>query len=234
MIKRVGIFQLAEGKDPDEAWKIYTEVHAPDVVSITPGLRRYVVSRAVEPWIEKSGQMGGKPRWWGLLEQWYDNEETFNHARSVIFNPATPKTESQRRNDELWFSYYGERLGEAIVEERVIIKNPVPENHCKRLGIFGLTEGADPEEAWKYWVGINAVNWKDTMPGCSLFAISRVAKVPEGSPTPKWWGLMEQRFDSREACERAMETPRPADEFVSRFIGDLTGVFAYVEEKVII
>lgn len=230
MIKRVGIFSLARGKDPEEVWKFYAEVHAPDVASRTPGLRKYVINRAVKPWIERRGLMGGEPRWWGILEQWYDSEEAFNQAASM---PHT-LTASQQKDMEVWASYIGERFGEAIVEEKVLINNPMPEKHCKRLGVFGLREGKDPEEAWKYWTEIHAVNWKDTMPGCRLYAINRVVKAPRG--TPNWWGLLEQRFDSREASEQAVRTPRPSDEFVSRFMdleADASGI-AYVEEKVIV
>lgn len=113
MIKRVGIFSLAQGKDPEEVWKFYAEVHAPDVASRTPGLRKYVISRAIEPWIERRGLMGGEPRWWGILEQWYDSREASEQA------VRTP-----RPSDEFvsrFMDLEADASGVAYVEEKVIV-----------------------------------------------------------------------------------------------------------------
>lgn len=228
MIKRVEIFGLAKGKDSDEAWKYLSETHAPAIASRMPGLRKYIISRAVKPWIKQEGVIGGKPRWWCIAEQYFDSEEACEQAVSALANvPA-----SSRKDEEIWAGYLGNRLGEAIVETEVLIKTEIPEKHVKRLGIFGLQEGKDSDEAWNYWVNIHAVHWKNTSPGCSLYLINRGSKTPWGKP--KWWGLLEQRFDSIEALEKVMRLPRPSDDFMELYMCDLTGGLAYTEEKAIV
>jgi hypothetical protein len=221
MIKRVGIFGIAKDKDPDEVWRFYSEVHAPEIAGIMPGLKKYVINRAIEPWIDPKN----KPRWWGILEQWVEREEAFDQTAS------TPPPESHQKDMKIWASYTGERIGGGIVEERVIFEDPTVEARCKRLDVFSLGEGQDPEEAWRYWQEINAVDWKSKMPGCRLYAVSRLIKPMHD--IPKWWGMLEQRFGSREACEQAANVFHPVNEFMARFGDEVIGT-AYAEEKVIV
>lgn len=222
MIKRVELFTLAQGADSDSAWKYLTEKRAPVLAGALPEIRRLVVSRAVEPWPEKVGEMGGQPRWWGVVETCFDNREACLKAAAELDGLA----------DEEWSSLVGETLGAAIVEENYIIKEHVPEKHCKRLGIFRLTPGAQPDEAWHYWVTVHAENWRNTSPGCSLYKIARAAETPWGEPD--WWGFLEQRFDSIEAVESCMHYPRPQDDFKELYMSGLSGGIGYCEEKTIV
>ena len=222
MIKRVEIFALAEGKDPGQAWKYLTEIRALAIAGSMPELRKFVLSRAVEPWPERVGEMGGPPRWWCISEMCFDDRESCLNALAGM----------DGIRDSEWDAFVGEDLGSAIVEENYIINEAVPEKHCKRLGIFRLKQGADPEEAWKYWVTIHAENWRTTSPGCSLYKIARAAETPWGAPD--WWGFLEQRFDSIQAVESCMHHPRPKDDFMELYMSGLTGGIGYCEEKTIV
>ena len=99
----------------------------------------------------------------------------------------------------------------------------------KRMGFFSLTEGKDPEEAWKYWVEKHAPMLREYLPGIRKYVINRVTEVVRGEP--QLWGILEIWFDSREACDKAFTTERPKDDFRS-FMADSRSVS--VEEAVIV
>ncbi len=99
MVKRVVIFSLADGKDPDEVWKYY-ETHAANYKKM-PGIRKYVINRVTKA-------AGGIP-FWGMSEFWFDSEEAYNRARS---STARPKDD--------FHSMHGVMLN-AWVEEKVIV-----------------------------------------------------------------------------------------------------------------
>lgn len=221
MIKRVEFFSLASGKSSDEAWDFFTKIYAPSVAQRLDGLKKYVVSRAVEPWPERVGEMGGQPYWWGVSEQWFDNAEQCERAvMHLLDHPLDIDVEMN--------TYIDQSFGSAIVKEHTIIENTVPEKHCKRLGIFTLANDQRPEDAWNYWVNIHSANWKYTSPGCHLYRICCEDIAPWGKPT--WWGFLEQRFDNVDAIEKCMRYPRPKDDFKELFMRNLTGGIGYCEE----
>jgi hypothetical protein len=227
MIKLVSSFSLARRKDPEEAWKYWTEIYAPNIMKMMPNLRRYIVNRVVKevknPLLDPSiGKTRKSLKWWGVSEQWFDNEGD----AILTINTPIPR-------DDVWSGFLGEEFGSTVMEEYVVVNEPAPKIHCKRLGFMGLQEGEDPDEGWKVWKDVHAVIWKNTSPGIRRYVISRVIKaMPEPA---KWWGLLEQWFDTEEDCERAVLTPRPSDNFGSYALMDypFSGL-AYVEEKSII
>ena len=100
MVKRVGMFSLGEGKDSDEVWKYWTEVHAPNFSKL-PGLRKYAINRITEV-------VKGEVRYWGMAELWFDTEEDYEAAVA------------QHTPDEFG-SLVTEPRFSAWVEEKVII-----------------------------------------------------------------------------------------------------------------
>ena len=78
MVKRIGMFALGDVKDSDEAWKYWTEVHAPNVTKL-PGIRKYVINRIKEVVL-------GETKYWGIVEMWFDTEEDYTTA----FSQHTP------------------------------------------------------------------------------------------------------------------------------------------------
>ena len=71
MIKRVMIFKLKPGTDPDEFWKHWQEVHAAQYKKM-PHLQKYVLNRVTEA-------TKGEPAFWGLVETWWNSKE--EHAK---------------------------------------------------------------------------------------------------------------------------------------------------------
>ena len=86
MIKRVSIITLPEASDPDVFWKYWLEVHAADIRKL-PGLRKYIISRAVS-------QPIGDIKFCGMVETWWDSPEDFQLAFS------TP--EGKEAADDFW------------------------------------------------------------------------------------------------------------------------------------
>ena len=100
MYKRMAVFSLAKGKDSDEVWKYWIETHAANHKNV-PGIKKYVLNRV----IKASGEMP----FWGMAEQWFDNEEAYNKFRSIA---GFPKDD--------FASMHGAVSG-ALVEEKVIL-----------------------------------------------------------------------------------------------------------------
>ncbi len=74
MIKRVTVYSLREGTDPDELWKYHTEVHASDYKKVCGSrLKKYVINRVTKV-------SSGKAEFWGLAETWWESEEEMNAA----------------------------------------------------------------------------------------------------------------------------------------------------------
>jgi len=71
MLKRVMVFRLKAGVDPDEFWKHWQEVHAEQYRKV-PYLQKYVINHVVEP-------IKGEPVYWGLVETWWASKE--EHAK---------------------------------------------------------------------------------------------------------------------------------------------------------
>ena len=72
MVKRVGVFSLTEGKDPDETWKYWVETHATNVAKL-PSIRKYIINRIAKV-------VKGETKFWGIVELWFDNEEAYDKA----------------------------------------------------------------------------------------------------------------------------------------------------------
>ena len=74
MIKRIGLYSLPEGTDPEKFWKYHTEVHAADVMRFAgSALKKYVVSRVTEI-------VTGDIRYFAVMETWWESEEAMRDA----------------------------------------------------------------------------------------------------------------------------------------------------------
>ena len=110
MFKRISVFSLLEGVDPDEFWKFHTEVHTPEVKSAGGSLlKKYVLNRVIKV-------THGEPKFWGVVELWFDNEEAFKEfvKRTLAFKVANKKNSF----DDFASCVTG-RFG-AVVEEKEI------------------------------------------------------------------------------------------------------------------
>ncbi|MFC1993069.1 EthD family reductase [Chloroflexota bacterium] len=77
MIKRVGIYALPEGTDPDKFWEYHKKVHTVDAMRVGgPRLKRYVISRVTKV-------IKGEQKYFGMAETWWDSEEEMNQAFEV-------------------------------------------------------------------------------------------------------------------------------------------------------
>ena len=108
MIKRINIFSLKEGADPDKVWKYWLEVHAAHVKKI-PGLRKYVINRVIKQLPGPAGKKGVK--YWGIVELWFDSEADHDRA---INSPA------YNQKDE-WTTFVGPP-SITFVEEKVLVE----------------------------------------------------------------------------------------------------------------
>lgn len=111
MIKRVSIYSLPEGVDPDKFWKYHTEVHASDIRKAAgPRLKKYVLNRARK--VES-----GEPKFFGLIELWFESEEAMNGALNDF---RTLKVRSGKNILDDFQSQVTEYFA-ATVEEREIV-----------------------------------------------------------------------------------------------------------------
>jgi hypothetical protein len=223
MFKRVVVLKLAEGKDPEVAWKHWTEVFAIKVRDTVPGFKKYVLNRVTEPPKEP---LNWWPKWWGISEQWFESEEAFIRAGTIFKNLPD-------LHGDMWYKFMGEKLGDVHMEENVLIDLSISKIQCKVIGIFGLQPDKDPEKAWKYLLDKQSIVKGDTLPGIVRYSIGRVIKTL-GEPA-NWWGLSTLWFDSEKSCARALEMHRKTDDFshLVDFSVPAAGL-AYVQEKVII
>ena len=110
MIKRISVYSLPEGTDPEAFWKYHTEVHALDVKNAAGSLlKKYVINRVIKV-------THGEPKFWGVIELWFENEEAFKE-----FNKRTLKTKvanGKAMIDDFTSRVTG-RFG-ALVEEKEI------------------------------------------------------------------------------------------------------------------
>jgi len=111
MIKRVTVYSLPEGTDPDEFWKYHQEVHAPDFVKLAgPDLKRYVIHRV-------NKVIRGEPKFFGFVETWWENEEAMERS---VQNVAAHKTADGKTVQEDFFSRITDGFM-TLVDERVIV-----------------------------------------------------------------------------------------------------------------
>ncbi len=98
MYKRMTIFALPEGTDPDEFFKYHTEIHAEDVKKAAgPGLlkklKKYTISRVVE-------NIQGEPNFFGVIQMWWDSKEDAAEYYRVAKNYKTASGKSPP--DDFW------------------------------------------------------------------------------------------------------------------------------------
>lgn len=111
MIKRVSIYSLPEGTDPNEFWKYHTEVHASDIKRAGgPRLKKYVINRVTKV-------VSGKPKFWGMVETWWESEKAYEEATKDINALRTP--EGKTIWDDFW-SRTTEGFS-SVVEEKEIM-----------------------------------------------------------------------------------------------------------------
>jgi uncharacterized protein (TIGR02118 family) len=111
MIKRINVFPLAKGRDPEKVWEYWVKVHSQKVRRM-PGLKKLVINRVIEI-IPGPGGVKRDTNFWGLVEMWFDNLEDYNKA---VESP-----EYLHKNDQ-----FAEMVGEpprlAFVEEKVVVE----------------------------------------------------------------------------------------------------------------
>ena len=106
----------------------------------------------------------------------------------------------------------------------------------KTITVYSLPEGTDPEEFWKYHTEVHALDVKKVAgPLLKEYVINHVIEVIRGEP--KFWGLIEMWWESKQAREEYFERAEyvkaasgktPLEDFVSRVI---SGFSVHVEEK---
>lgn len=84
----------------------------------------------------------------------------------------------------------------------------------KFVVLIKLREGVDPDKFWKFWEEVYAP--PHMVPGLIKYCINRVTKVVSGEA--KYWGMAEQWFESEEALQEMLNSPklRQAREEVKR------------------
>ena len=74
MIKRIAVYSLREGTDPNEFWKYVKEEHDPDFVRVSGSrLKKFINQRITKV-------LSGDPKFWVLSETWWENEEAMEEA----------------------------------------------------------------------------------------------------------------------------------------------------------
>jgi uncharacterized protein (TIGR02118 family) len=77
MIKRICVYSLPEGTDPDEFWKYHKDVHGPFIKKLAgDALQGYRINRVTR-------SLEGKQQFFGLVEMWWESEEAMNKAREA-------------------------------------------------------------------------------------------------------------------------------------------------------
>ena len=110
MIKRISVYSLPEGSDPEEFWKYHKEVHAPDIKNGAGSrLKKYVIHRITKV-------IDGKANFYGFVETWWDNEGDVEKG----FGGGFLKTPSGKNPHEDFLSRVTDFF-HAEVEEKVII-----------------------------------------------------------------------------------------------------------------
>lgn len=89
MVKVVGLLHKKEGMGRDEFLRYWRDVHAPLVVPM-PGLRRYVISVAVQ--LQGSSEA---PRFDGVAELWFDDGEA---VKTAFASPQGQKVQNDAAN----------------------------------------------------------------------------------------------------------------------------------------
>jgi len=118
MVKRMSIYSLPEGTDPDKFWDYHKNIHAVDALKVFgPALKKYVINRvisshAVAPELEK------QIKFFDIVETWWENEEEMKQAyeKAKTFEVASGKFFL-----EDWMSQIG--WGVAFSVEEIVVKD---------------------------------------------------------------------------------------------------------------
>lgn len=85
MVKMMTLYSPAEGIDPEEMWKYHTQIHAEEIkASMGSLLKRYTLNRVVEV-------VRGEPKFWGLVELWFDSKADAKEAFARSGKYVTPE-----------------------------------------------------------------------------------------------------------------------------------------------
>ncbi|MBI4296623.1 MAG: EthD family reductase [Chloroflexi bacterium] len=88
MIKVIAMYSLPEGTDPEKFWKYHTEVHASDIKrAYGTKVKKYVINRVTKV-------LMGEPKFFGLMETWFENEEALAEADKAARTLTTPEGKS--------------------------------------------------------------------------------------------------------------------------------------------
>ncbi len=99
----------------------------------------------------------------------------------------------------------------------------------KRILIFKLKPGTDPEEFWDHWEKVHAAEFRKR-PELKKYVINRVSKVTKGEPA--FWGLVETWWDSEESHAESEQSPLGKSFHDPYFAAHITDGFgAWLEEK---
>ena len=105
MVKRIMIFKLKKDIDPDKFWEFWNNTHGQTFKKFPP-LKKYVINRVTKV-------VKGEPRFWGVVEVWYENEEIYERAREN--SPIIKQVSSDGFDEQIEDSFT------AWVEESVIV-----------------------------------------------------------------------------------------------------------------
>lgn len=111
MIKRIGLYSLPEGTDPEDFWKFHTEIHSSDVrKAFGSKVKKYVINRVVEV-------VRGESKFWGMVELWFEDQESMDEAHAMLKKMRTSDGKT------LWDDFESRVTSRfsAIVEEKEIL-----------------------------------------------------------------------------------------------------------------
>lgn len=112
MIKKVAVYSLAEGTDPDQFWEYHTTTHAADVMKAAgPALKRYAINRVRQV-------VRGSPQFFAFVETWWESEEGMNRYLREISTTKLPNGETIV--EDFWSR--GICGSEVVVEELIMKK----------------------------------------------------------------------------------------------------------------
>ena len=109
MIKKLMVFRLKPGTDPDEFWQHWYDEHGESYKNrCGKYLQKYVINRVVE-------NVKGEPILWGLVETWWENMEEYAKAEQTPEAMAAKSTPGSK--------YFGDHIEGAFgawIEEKQI------------------------------------------------------------------------------------------------------------------
>jgi len=100
VLKRMSVYSLPEGTDPDEFWKYHKEAHAPDIKKgYGPRLKRYVPHRVTKV-------IDGEPSFYRFVELWCDSEEDFEEGFKAHSALKTPEEKAPHQDFLSWVTNF--------------------------------------------------------------------------------------------------------------------------------